>query len=131
VRDAWPESGRLAVLPVPLAALVAARVFKANGSTQAIDIAAFAIDAAAEPARLGFAHGALAAPERPVGGVEVDVTCGYGDTPGDVPEPLRQAIRMLAAHWYENRGVVAPGETVAQLPASVSALIGPYRVLAL
>ena len=130
VRDAWPEGGRLAVLPVPLAALVAARIYRENGSTQALDIAAFAVDAAAEPARLAFTRGALPAPGRPVGGIEVDVTCGYGEA-SDVPEPLRQAIRMLVAHWYENRGLVALGETVAALPAAVSALIGPYRVLSL
>jgi uncharacterized phiE125 gp8 family phage protein len=129
VRDAWPESGRLAVLPVPLVTLDAVRIFRANGSTLAIDVGAFAVDAAAAPAMLAFTRGAVAAPERPAGGVEIDVTCGYGDTPEDVPEPLRQAIRMLVTHWYENRGIV--GGEVAVMPATVSALIGPYRVLAL
>ena len=37
-------------------------------------------------------------------------TVGYGDAAGDVPEPLRQAIRLLVAHWYENRGLVALGD---------------------
>ena len=35
--------------------------------------------------------------------------CGYGGGAADVPEPLRQAIRLLVGHWYENRGVVAIG----------------------
>jgi len=48
-----------------------------------------------------------------------------------VPEPLRQAIRLLVAHWYENRGLIASGGEVAALPQSAAALIAPYRVLAL
>ena len=131
VRDAWPENGRIAILPVPLATLAAARIYLANGTTQAIDIAGFAVDRAAAPAMLSFTRGALTVPERSVGGIEIDVTCGYGDTPEDVPEPMRQAIRLLVAHWYENRGLVLAGQTVVVLPETVSALIAPYRVLAL
>ena len=51
--------------------------------------------------------------------------------PADVPEPLRQAIRLLVAHWYENRGLIAVGGQTAVLPATVAALIAPYRMLSL
>ena len=44
---------------------------------------------------------------------------------------LRHAIRTLVAHWYENRGLVAIGASVAMLPGSVSAMIASYRVLSL
>jgi uncharacterized phiE125 gp8 family phage protein len=126
IRDCWPESGRLALLPVPLASVDAARIRGADGSAQPIDVASLTIDKAAAPATVAFT--APSAPERAVGGIEIDITCGYGGAE-DVPEPLRQAIRMLVAHWYENRGLVS-GE-VAMLPASVAALIAPYRVLGL
>jgi uncharacterized phiE125 gp8 family phage protein len=66
-----------------------------------------------------------------VGGIELDVEVGYGDALFDVPEPLRQAVRVLVAHWYENRGLIAAGQSVAVLPESVNALIKPYRVLSL
>lgn len=35
--------------------------------------------------------------------VKIDITAGYGDEPEAVPEPLRQAIRLWAAHLYDNR----------------------------
>jgi uncharacterized phiE125 gp8 family phage protein len=130
-RDVWPELGCVPVLPVPLRTLDAARVYKFDGSTLAIEVAAFAVDKTAAPARLAFTRGALPAPERTVGGIEIDVTCGYGDALENVPEPLRQAIRLLVAHWYENRGLVAIGHEVAVLPQTAAALIAPYRVLAL
>ena len=131
VRDAWPASGRLEILPVPLASLTAARIYLADGSTQSIDPSAFIIDKSAAPALLAFGNGAPPAPGRALAGIEIDVTVGYGAAGTNVPEALRQAIRLLVAHWYENRGVAAIGETVAPLPASVEALIAPYRVLSL
>jgi uncharacterized phiE125 gp8 family phage protein len=130
-RDGWPANGRIAVLPVPLRELVVARVYQLDGTTQAIDVAAFAIDKISAPAVLTFAAGALPAPGRIAGGIELDVEAGYGDAPSDVPEPLRQAIRVLVAHWYENRGLIVAGQGVAVLPESVGALLKPYRVLSL
>jgi uncharacterized phiE125 gp8 family phage protein len=131
IRDSWPGDGRILVLPAPLQALAAARVYRLDGSTQALDTEAFAVDAAAAPAVLAFAAGALPAPGRIVAGIELDVEVGYGDAPADVPEDLRQAIRALVAHWYENRGLIATGGSVAVLPQSVAALLGTYRVLSL
>jgi uncharacterized phiE125 gp8 family phage protein len=129
-RDAWPDDGRIAVLPAPLRSLEAARVWRLDGTTQAIDADAFALDAASAPAVLSFAAGALPAPGRAVAGIELDIEAGYGDAAADVPQPLRQAIRVLVSHWYENRGVVA-ASGAAVLPQSVAALIAPYRVLSL
>jgi uncharacterized phiE125 gp8 family phage protein len=131
VRESWPSNGRIAALPVPLVAITAARVRDGQGGTQSLDLQAFTVDAAAAPAIIAFAPWALPVPEQKAGGVEIDITCGYGGGPGDVPPPLRQAIRLLLAHWYENRGLVALGDTVAVLPATVAALIAPYRVLSL
>ena len=37
---------------------------------------------------------------------------------------MQMAVKLLAAHWYENRGVVGEG---AELPMSVSALTGALR----
>jgi len=129
VRDAWPPDGRVAVLPAPLRTLTAVRIYRQDGSTDAIDPAAFVADTAS--ARLTFANGAPPAPGRAFAGIELDVEVGYGDAATDVPADLRQAIRLLLAHWYENRGVVALGQGVAALPETVAALIAPYRVLSL
>jgi uncharacterized phiE125 gp8 family phage protein len=127
-RDVWPDCAFVAVLPVPLVSLDAARVYRHDGTTLAIDTDAFALDKIAAPARLIFTRGALPAPERAASGIEIDITCGYGDA-DDVPEPLRQAVRLLVAHWYENRSLV--GGEVAVIPQTVSALIAPYRVVSL
>src|SRR5262245_2558975 len=48
-RDVWPANGRIPVLPAPLRELVAARIYKLDGSTQAIDPGVFAIDKTSAP----------------------------------------------------------------------------------
>src|SRR5439155_15333298 len=122
VRDAWPAGGRIAVLPAPLVALSAARVYRLDGTTQAIDPAGFAADMASAPAVPSFTRGALPAPGRVIAGIELDIDAGYGEEPDDVPQPLRQAIRILIAHWYENRGLMALGQSAAVLPQTAAAL---------
>lgn len=130
-RDSWPADGRLMVLPAPLREIVAARVYDADGSPHAIDLQAFTSDGASAPAVIGFVPWSLPVPSREVAGIEIDVEAGYGDEPADVPMPLRRAIELLVAHWYENRGLIAVGQSVAVLPATVAAMIAPYRVLSL
>ena len=130
VRDAWPKDGRMRVLPVPLQGLVAARVYDLDGNAQAIDLDAFVRDTASAPAVVSFPPWSVPAPGRETAGIELDVTVGYGDAADDVPASLTLAIRMLVAHWYENRGVVAAGSGTAW-PAGVAELIAPYRVLSL
>jgi uncharacterized phiE125 gp8 family phage protein len=127
VLDAWPADGRVAPRIGPLRTVLAARVFDAAGMAHAIDVQSFVLDAAANV--IASPCWALPAPGRGHAGIELDVACGYGPLPGDAPEPLRQALRMLLAHWYENRGVVSPG--AALLPSGVAALVAPYRGLAL
>jgi uncharacterized phiE125 gp8 family phage protein len=129
VRDGWPANGRIRLRIGPLRALTAARVFDAAGVAHAIDVANFVVDPAdnaiAAPCR------SLPAPGRNVAGIELDLELGFGAAAGDVPELLRHALRTLVAHWYENRGLAAIGQTVALLPGSVAAMIASYRVLSL
>lgn len=129
VRDAWTADGPLDVRPAPLQSVAAARVYDVDNVTHSVDPQAFVVDSAASA--LAFAPWSLPMPGRDAAGIEIDVVVGYGNAAANVPEPLRQALRLLVAHWYENRGVVTIGQTVAALPAMVAALIAPYRMLSL
>lgn len=60
--------------------------------------------------------------------ITVRFVAGYGSNPGNVPEPLRQAMLLLIGHWYENREAVNVGNIVTPLPFAVDALLFPFRV---
>lgn len=130
VRDRWPREGRVPVLPVPLQQAIAARVHNADGTTTTLNLGGVAADLTRAPAILDFTWSAMPAPGRATAGIEIDIRVGYGAA-SDVPEPLRQAIRLLVAHWYENRALAALDRPVSPLPLTIDALIAPYRVLGL
>ena len=44
----------------------------------------------------------------------------------NIPVSLKHAVKMLAAHLYENREAVAPKEMMA-IPFGIEALVSPYR----
>jgi uncharacterized phiE125 gp8 family phage protein len=129
VRDGWPTDGRITVTPAAVRSVSAARIYDAVGATHALDPAVFILDQGAS--LLNFAPATLAPPGRLAAGIEIDVVVGYGDAPANVPEALRQALLLLVSHWYENRGLIAIGHSIAVLPATIAALIAPYRVLSL
>jgi uncharacterized phiE125 gp8 family phage protein len=128
VADRWPADGRIAVVPAPLQSLLAVRVYDCANNGQALDVQAFVPDLGASA--LLVEPWTMPAPGRPQAGIELDVVVGYGGAATDVPEPLRQAMRLLVAHWYDNRGLTAAGEAGA-LPQAVATLIAPYRTVSL
>jgi uncharacterized phiE125 gp8 family phage protein len=131
VRDAWPGCGRLAVTPAPLIAVMAARVTDENGDAHAIDPGAFSFVAGAVPAVISFAPWSLPAAGVAENGIEIDVDLGHGASAAAVPPPLGHAVRLLTAHWYEHRGLVANGNAGAPLPVAITALIAPFRAVSL
>jgi uncharacterized phiE125 gp8 family phage protein len=128
VLDCWPANGRIAVQPRPLQALAGARVFDFDGEARAIDLQGFVPDASTST--LSFMPWTLPMPTRIAAGIEIDIAAGFGSAASDVPEPLRQAVRLLVAHWYENRAALAGAEAVP-VPPDAAALIASYRMLPL
>ncbi len=61
--------------------------------------------------------------------VTITYVTGYGTTQSSVPEPVRQAIGMLVAHWYRNReavGTVMSRETQLGVDALLANEVVPH-----
>ena len=126
--DAWPR-GLVLKLPLrPVQAVAAVRLFDENGASTTLDPAAYLLDGAGSPPRL-VRQGALHWPKpgRVANGIEVAFTAGYGNAAADVPGPIRQAILLLVAHWYEHRSPVEAGPQAEPVPDMVDHLLAPYR----
>ncbi len=52
---------------------------------------------------------------------------GYGAAAA-VPQPIKQAILMAVAHWYENRESTIVGVTIMEVPQATRMLLASYRV---
>jgi hypothetical protein len=80
-------------------------------------------DLLSQPARLTPPFGSMWPVARIVpNAVQVDYTCGYGDTADKVPEGVKSAIKLLTNYWFENR---LPDQN--NIPLAVKAMLGPYR----
>ncbi|MGL4494866.1 MAG: head-tail connector protein [Beijerinckiaceae bacterium] len=124
VLDAWPAGGIIRVPLKPLISCDAVRVFSSPSASEIVPLSQYETDLRSDPARLVLT-GALPAPARAAGGIEIDVTAGFGATAAAVPGDLVQAVKLLAAHWFERRGD-EPG-SAPPLPQNVVALVAPWR----
>jgi uncharacterized phiE125 gp8 family phage protein len=127
--DAWPRH-RSVTLPVrPLLSVEAVRAFDAAGAATLVPAEDYEADREAASVTIKPDAAGLA-PAVSAGGFAIDFTAGFGPEGGDVPAPLRQAMLMLLAHWFEQRSAVA-FDAAQAVPAGAAALIAPYRRLAL
>jgi uncharacterized phiE125 gp8 family phage protein len=126
--DCWPRR-RWVDLPLrPVIGLGAVRLYSATDTFMSLGPDLFQINGAGTYPRLARREAApWPLPGRSVNGIEIAFTAGFGATAEDVPMPIRLAIKMLVAHWYEMREPVLAGEAGNALPLGVASLIAPYR----
>lgn len=88
------------------------------------------LDSHSIPARIApAAGGSWPATASQINAVTIRYTAGYGANGDAVPAPIRQAILMLLAHWYENREAINIGNISTELPLAAQWLLEPYRLL--
>ncbi len=120
--DRWPGSDVM----IPLAPAQSIDEVRVSGIT--LDANSYASECRREPALLYGKTGMIwPIPVKPVAGIEIDFTAGFGAAADDVPAPIRQAILMLVSHWFETREPVAIGTPALEMPFTVSQMIAPYR----
>ena len=126
--DRWPQA---AVVDLPLFPVLSVNdilIYGEDNNAAAIEPAHYFLDVAARPPRLVFRlDRSLSNPGRRANGIEIRLTAGFGAIAASVPPELKQAILLLVADWFSNRGDV---ET-ASLPIAVLELLSPYRQLRL
>lgn len=64
-----------------------------------------------------------------INGVVIEYVTGYGDDAADVPDDIKQALKMLTAHFYENREDTVVGTVVSDVPMGVETLLYSDRVV--
>lgn len=121
----WPVNRCIRMEVQPVQTVVAITAFDREGVPHQIAPEDTQLVRGSRPQLLMFS--ASADPVLAANGLEIDVTVGQGDLPTDVDAPLRQAISMLVAHWYEFRGAVAASQQPVSLPAGLDALLQPYK----
>ena len=128
VLDQWSQ-GRHLLLPLsPVQAINSLTLYDEADAGSLVASSDYALDALSQPARLIWRSGVVRpAPGRQYNGIEISFAAGFGALTSDVPQPLRQAILLLTAHWYERREPVGLASEVREIPQMVLMLTNSYR----
>lgn len=123
--NSWREGSSQPLPVAPVRSVEAVMLVDADGSEVQADPDAWSVLRDSQRPRLVGRFG-RSLPKIPRSGrAEVRFTAGFGAGWDDVPADLRQAVFLLAAHFYENRddtGIVA-----GSMPFGVLVLIEAYR----
>lgn len=118
-----PRENDLRLPLQPASDILSAAVMNRDGDLLALNTSDFRILQHSDPAILRWANDRYLQHDD---GLQVDIRFGYGEAEEDVPEPIRQAIRVVAAHWFEKRLVTDP-DSFPDLSRALEPLIASYR----
>ncbi len=124
ILDAWPISAIVEIPLKPLQGIDEIRTRAQNGNETVVSSDIYFLESGTRHPRLHFRQ-PPPPPGQAVAGIEIDLTVGFGSTDASVPAPIRQAILLLVARWYENRGDVS--EDVQAPPREVASLLAPWH----
>lgn len=129
--DRWPEGGTVRFPLRPIQSITSVTVRDADGTPTTVSAEDHLLDGQALSPRLIPRliprGGKWPAPSQPANGIEIAFSAGIGDDPEEIPQPIRHAILLLVAHWYEHRDPLEIGAAAAAIPPAVSDLLKPYR----
>jgi uncharacterized phiE125 gp8 family phage protein len=129
--DEFPSTRDPIRLPrPPLVSVSSIKYIDTDGVEQTIDAADYIVDADSEPPRITPKHdGRWPTSRTRIAAVKVEYVSGYGTSHEDIPASLRNALLMLAGHWYVNRESVVIGTIATNVPQSAEALMWGDRVM--
>jgi uncharacterized phiE125 gp8 family phage protein len=123
--DNWPAGDEIE-LPKPPLASVSSIVYKdADGASTTWATSNYIVDTDSEPGRIVLANGASwpTVSLYPVNPIQITFVAGYGAAGSSVPQYLRQAVKLLVSHWYENPEATKEGSALQEIPFGVESLI--------
>jgi uncharacterized phiE125 gp8 family phage protein len=125
--DFWPRSSCVTLPIAPVQGVDSVTLRDVNGGATELAASDYAVDVLSLPARLVLKGGSPSVVARELNAFEIAFTAGYGDAASDVPAPIRHALLLLVAHWFERREPVVLGLGAAEVPTTIAGLLLPYR----
>lgn len=121
----WREEASQGFPVGPVRSVDAVTLISAEGEEAVVDATAWSVLRDSQRPRLVGRFGRNLPKIPSSGHAEIRFSAGFGESWNDVPVDLRQAVLLLAAHFYENRSGTAA--VPAAMPFGVLMLIEAYR----
>jgi uncharacterized phiE125 gp8 family phage protein len=121
------------ILPYPpVQSITHVKYFDTNGSEQTLSTNLYWKVLSSDPATIVRKYD-TSYPEveygRP-GAITVRIVCGYGNSGTSVPEPIKDAMKLLITDLYEHKGTIAVGAGMRaeKIPGYLTDLIHNYKI---
>ena len=126
--ERWPWAGGFPLHRGPVQSITSITYTDEDGTTGTMSSSDYLLYKETDPATVVLKPGAEwpAVDLMPGASIAVRYVAGYGAAAA-VPQRYKQAIKLMAAHWYENREPVVVGTIVTQLPLAVRTLLDTDR----
>ena len=113
----------------PLHAVTKIKVIAEDGTETDVDDETYIVDrGAGQPGRVRLKSGYSWPTHRNFASFIITFEAGYGDAAENVPGPIREAIKVIIANMFENRG---DSKAAEEIPALAVSLLWPYRIFRL
>lgn len=126
--DYWPPGSIIPIPKPPLQSVVDVKYYDTNDTEETLATTDYFVDDKSDPGRL-MLKALPAVVLRPVNGVCVEFTAGYGDDAEAVPQKVKQAMLLLIGHWHESREAIITGTITREVEFAVRSLLWLDRVV--
>lgn len=124
----FPSGARIVLPLCPVQSITSVTYYDSDGTQQTLAAENYRLIAGADEAWIELVDGASwPGISSRSDAVAVTYVAGYGDAATDVPEGIRQAVRLLVSHWYDNRKA-ATEDKLAETPMGVRYILAKFRV---
>lgn len=113
-------------IPSKIISVTGVTYYDTTDQVQTLDTSKYYTDTSHEPARVSFVTPPDTFDDR-YNAVTISGTLGE-NTPAP---PLVHAMKMLCAHYYENRRAVVVGAMSSKIPLGIENILNPYRIISL
>ena len=132
IQQTWTQAydGFAAKMRLPIGraiAITSVDYFDANNAAQTMDLAEIMLfhDALGSYICLAVDASWPSTKTRP-DAITIEYTAGFGDEAADVPASIKQSLKLIVAHWYDNREDTSPDE-MYKIPLGAHALLQTYN----
>lgn len=128
--DAWPAGNEITLRKPPLQSVSSIVYYDDADTATTLAASNYYVDTVSEPGRVVLRSTASwpSTTLRDANGVCVTFVAGWAAA-ADVPQPIRQALRLIVGHWYENREAASLGAVSREIELGARALLDIERMV--
>jgi uncharacterized phiE125 gp8 family phage protein len=123
-----PNTLKIKIPLPPLQSIDLVYYTDSSGAAVIVDPDDFDVDADIEPGEIRFKKSPSEFVEKSAKDFTIEFTAGYGDTAADVPERIKQYLRICVADFFLNREKTVVGASINAAPDHIIHMLESFRV---